>query len=249
MVSRTAFFHAEIYTNQINPYYRAPHLFVGLPMRYVTGHGHVTELNERISRAQERFGTSYTDTALMTSRDGSAFDLWGEAFIRPGPVAKGRWHYGANGTALGMLETPGDGGTTELSLFVDEGGWDHPSRLRRYALRVDGFASMRAGAAGGEVLTRPLIFAGDRLVLNVSTSALGWLRVEVRDREGRTIDGFAEDDCVEVFGDDIEQEVRWQDAPDLGRLAGTPVRLRFTMRDADLYSLRFGDHHRLTKHD
>ncbi|CAI8043732.1 hypothetical protein GBAR_LOCUS24261, partial [Geodia barretti] len=75
----------------------------------------------------------------------------------------------------------------------------------------------RAGAAGGEVLTRPLIFAGDRLVLNISTSALGWLRVEVRDREGRTLDGFAEDDCLEVFGDDIEQEVRWQGAPDLGR--------------------------------
>ena len=58
---------------------------------------------------------------------------------------------------------------------------------------------------------------------------------------GRTIDGFAEDDCLEVFGDDTEQEVRWQGAPDLGRLAGTPVRLRFTMRDADLYSLRFRD--------
>ena len=177
----------------------------------------------------------------MTSRDGSTFDLWGEAFIRPGPVVKGRWHYGANGTALGMLETPDEGGATELSLFVDEGGWDHPSRLRRYTLRVDGFASLRAGAAGGEVLTRPLIFDGDRLVLNVSTSALGWLRVEVQDREGRSIDGFAEDDCVEVFGDDIEHEVRWQDAPNLRRLAGTPVRLRITMRDADLYSLRFRD--------
>ena len=240
---------AEIYTNQINPYYRAPHLFLGLPMRYVTGHGHVTELNERISRAQERFGTSYTDTALMTSRDGSTFDLWGEAFIRPGPVAKGRWHYGANGTALGMPETPGESGAAELSLFVDEGGWDHPSRLRRYALRVDGFASLRAGAAGGEVLTKPLIFDGSRLVLNVSTSALGWLRVQIRDREGRPIDGFAADDCVEVFGDDIEYEVRWRGAPDLGCLAGTPVRLRITMRDADLYSLRLRARSRLTKHD
>ena len=138
-----------------------------------------------------------------------------------------------------MLQTPGEGDTTELSLFVDEGGWDHPSRLRRYALRVDGFASLRAGAAGGDVLTRPLIFEGDRLVTNVSTSALGWLRVEVRDREGRAIDGLAQDDCVEVFGDDIEQEVRWQGAPDLGRLADTPVRLHITMRDADLYSLGF----------
>ena len=210
-------------------------------MRYVTGHGYVTELNERISRSEERFGTSYTDTALMTSRDGRTFDLWGEAFIRPGPVQKGRWHYGANSAALGILETADEAGAPELSLYVKEGGWDVPSQLRRYTLRVDGFASMRAGAAGGEVLTRPLVFAGDRLALNVSTSALGWLRVEIRDREGRAIEGFASDDCVEVFGDDIEHGVRWQGAADLGRLAGTPVRLRITMRDADLYSLRFCD--------
>ncbi len=89
------------------------------------------------------------------------------------------------------------------------------------------------------MLTKPLIFDGGRLVLNVSTSALGWLRVEVRDREGRPIDGLAEDDCIEVFGDDIEHHVSWQHDGDLGRSAGTLVRLRITMRDADLYSLRF----------
>ena len=139
-----------------------------------------------------------------------------------------------------MLQTPGEGDTTELSLFVDEGGWDHPSRLRRYALRVDGFASLRAGAAGGDVLTRPLIFEGDRLVMNVSTSALGWLRVEVRDREGRAIDGLAQDDCVEVFGDDIEQEVRWQGAPDLGRLADTPVRCTSPCATPTCIRLGFG---------
>ena len=65
--------------------------------------------------------------------------------------------------------------------------------------------------------------------------------MEVQDREGRSIDGLTEDDCIEVFGDDIEHEVRWQDAPNLRRLAGTPVRLRITMRDTDLYSLRFRD--------
>ena len=230
---------AEIYTNQINPYCRAPHLFIGLPMRYVTGHGYVTELNERISRSEERFGTSYTDTGLMTSRDGRTFAMWGEAFIRPGPVERGRWHYGANSAALGILETADEHGTPELSLYVKEGGWDTVSRVRRYTLRVDGFASMRAGAAGGELLTKPLIFDGDRLVLNVATSALGWLRVEIQDREGRAIEELGADDCVEVFGDDIEHQVSWRGAADLGRLAGTPVRLRITMRDADLYSLRF----------
>ena len=31
----------------------------------------------------------------------------------------------------------------------------------------------------------------------------------------------------------------WKDNPDLGALAGKPVRLRFVMRDADLYSIKF----------
>lgn len=230
---------SELYTNQINPYFRAPHLFVGLPMRYVTGRGYATELNERISLSEERFGTSYTDTALMTSRDGKTFNMWGEAFIRPGLVQKKRWHYGANGTALGILEATDECGTPELWLYVDEGGWDHTNRLRRYTMRVDGFASMRARAAGGEILTKPLIFDGDRLVLNAATSALGWLRVELRDSEGHTLPGFETESCVEVFGDRIEHQVIWGNARNLGFLAGRPIRLHITMRDADLYSLRF----------
>jgi hypothetical protein len=34
----------------------------------------------------------------------------------------------------------------------------------------------------------------------------------------------------------------WGDATDLGALAGSPVRLRFVMRDSDLYSIRFRQH-------
>jgi hypothetical protein len=33
--------------------------------------------------------------------------------------------------------------------------------------------------------------------------------------------------------------VHWQSGSDLGTLAGKPVRLRFVLRDADLYSIRF----------
>ena len=93
---------------------------------------------------------------MMTSPDGSTCGLRGEAFIRPGPVTKVRRHYGANVAALGMLETPAEGGTTELSLFVDEGGWDHPSRLRRYALRVDGFGGSVPAVTWG-CGTRPAV--------------------------------------------------------------------------------------------
>jgi hypothetical protein len=37
----------------------------------------------------------------------------------------------------------------------------------------------------------------------------------------------------------VARNAIWKDNPDLGTLAGTPVRLRFVMRDADLYSIKF----------
>ena len=46
-------------------------------------------------------------------------------------------------------------------------------------------------------------------------------------------------DCKEIFGDAIHYQVRWKDDPALGELAGRPVRLRFVLRDADLYALQF----------
>ena len=55
----------------------------------------------------------------------------------------------------------------------------------------------------------------------------------------RSIKGFALSDCPDVFGDTIERAVSWKGGPDVGNLAGKPVRLRFVMKDADLYSLRF----------
>ena len=70
----------------------------------------------------------------------------------------------------------------------------------------------------------------------------GGIRVDIlRDQIDTPIGGFTLDDCVEVLGDDLERVVRWSDDPDLSRLAGVPVRLRFVLRDADLFSFRFTD--------
>ena len=52
--------------------------------------------------------------------------------------------------------------------------------------------------------------------------------------------GFGLDDCPEVFGDDLERTVTWKSGMDVSRLSGQPVRLRFLLKDADLYSIRFG---------
>ena len=112
--------------------------------------------------------------------------------------------------------------------------------MRRYTLRVDGFASVQAPLSGGELVTKPLIFAGRELVLNFSASAAGSVGVELlRDQMNTPVEGFSLEDCVEVLGDDLERVVRWKDGRELGGLAGTPIRLRFVLRDADLYSFRF----------
>ena len=93
--------------------------------------------------------------------------------------------------------------------------------------------------SGGELLTRPLVFAGSELVLNYSTSAAGSVQVELQDAQGVPLPGFALADAEPLYGDALEQPALWRKECDLGALAGTPVRLRFVLKDADLFSLRF----------
>ncbi|MCP4788358.1 MAG: hypothetical protein GY903_18090 [Fuerstiella sp.] len=83
------------------------------------------------------------------------------------------------------------------------------------------------------------MFQGSTLELNYSTSAAGSVSVEIQDVNGDPIDGRALADCHEIFGDEIERTVTWKDGTGLKQLAGRPVRLRFVMKDADLFSFQF----------
>lgn len=44
---------------------------------------------------------------------------------------------------------------------------------------------------------------------------------------------------MRLDGEAIEEIVKWKSNSDVSALAGKPVRLRFLMTDADLYSIRF----------
>ena len=91
----------ELYTNGIIPYFRAPHIFLGFPMRYIDrgwseAIEDLPELEERRWRASvsERYGSALTDGMFMSSRDGLTFNLWPESFIRPGLRPQDNWVYG-----------------------------------------------------------------------------------------------------------------------------------------------------------
>ena len=235
--------YTQLYTSQTQLYPGAPHLRIGFPMRYVPSRSKFSELNQRIAKASNYYATVYTDTGLITSRDGRRFQVWPEALIRPGPTSE-QWYYGFGGTALNLFETPSSypGGATEWSFYVqDHGSWFGTGvTYNRYSIRKDGFVSASSPAAGGSFVTRPLRFQGTQLRLNYSTSAAGSIRVEIQDAATENpLPGFALEDCPEVFGDSIGRGVEWENEADLVSLAGKSVRLRFELTDADLYSLQF----------
>jgi hypothetical protein len=246
----------HLYTNQIAPYDRAPHILIGFPTRYVErgwseSMRALPELEHREQRAAAhlRYGTALTEGLLMAGRNGVDFERWNEAFLRPGPERPGTWLYGQQYIAWHAVETESTspGAPRELSLYATEGLWHgEGNALRRYTLRLDGFVSVNAPLSGGELITRPLTFAGDRLTLNFVTSAAGDIRVEIQDSDGKPQPGFAFDDCPPLFGDTTDRTVTWRAGSDVSRLAGKPVRLRFVLRDADLFSLNFSETTRQT---
>ena len=245
----------QMYTNQVAPYYRAPHLLFGFPTRYVARPmtAQIAQMEPIETRAKfaasiassgAYSGAEITDGLFMSSRDGVEFQRWDEAFLRPGPEAEGRWIYGDNYQSYGLFETEANapGLPREISLHFNEGAWrDEMHRLRRYTIRLDGFVSLHAPLRGGELITRPLTFSGKSLFLNFATSAAGKIQVELQDASGQPLQGFSLDDCDEVFGDAIERPVTWRSGRDPGAVAGQAIRIRFTLQDADVYAFRFGE--------
>lgn len=261
----------QLYTNQVKPYYRAPHLLIGFPTRYVE-RGHKDDRKhearasagpDRISRwspslralpeyqnrvwrakASERYGRAITEGLLMASRDGVRFKRWNEGFLRPGIERKGTWNYGHQFIGWHAVETRGTlaGAPNELSLYAVESYWtDNYDLLRRYTLRLDGFVSVQAPMSGGELVTKPITFKGKSLSLNFATSAAGSVQVELQDEHGKPLPGYSLKDCDELFGDTLDRRVTWATKPDLAAVNGQTVRVRFVLRDADLYSYQFRD--------
>lgn len=224
----------ELYTNQTQPYFRAPHLYIATAARFMLNRQVITTQQAADIQVDPKYFHDVSDAVLMTSRGGNVYQrTFMDAFVAPELGAE-NWTSRTNYPALNIVQT----GPTEMSLYVNENYAQPTSHLRRYALRLDGFASVRCDYDGGEMVTRVLKFSGSELLLNFATSAPGSIRVEVQDETGRAIPGFVLADCVELVGNEIERPVTWRNTG-IGTLAGRAVRLHFVMKDADLYAIQF----------
>ena len=209
----------HLYTNAVRPYDRAPHILIGFPTRYLPNEG------------------SRVEPVFMSSRDGRKFRRWPDALI-PEDAPEDRGGNRSNYMTWGLVRLPDN--EKELSVYATEAYYTGPdSRVRRFTFRVDGFVSASAGSDGGEFGTKPLIFDGNKLVINFATEPYGYLQVELQDQDGTPIEYFTLADSIKARGDKTQHVVSWSNDADLGKLAGKPVRLRFSLHNANLYSLRF----------
>ncbi|HLT34237.1 MAG TPA: hypothetical protein VKZ98_10640, partial [Aquaticitalea sp.] len=145
------------------------------------------------------------------------------------------WVSRSNYPALNVVQT----GENEMSVYVNESYAQPSAHLKRYSMRLDGFASIHAGYEAGYFLTKPLIFTGNELELNYSTSAAGSVKVEILNVDGQVIEGFSEKECQEIIGNEIKRIVSWEGGKDLSQLQGQSIKLKFIIKDADLYSFKF----------
>lgn len=230
----------HLYTNQTEPYFRAPHLYVGTaarfwPQRQALSNEQVKSLNLESSDNYAGLKTGCSDAVLITSRGGDRYDrTFLESFVRPGGELQ-NWTARSNYPARGIVQT----GPREMSLYVQRHYGQPTTYIERLTLRLDGFASLHATYSGGELITKPLKFSGSKLSLNFETSAAGSVRIELQNADGTPLPGFALADCTELVGDDLDRTVEWSPGKNIGQIAQQPIRIRISLRDADVYSFRF----------
>lgn len=188
------------------------------------------------------------DVRLAVSRNSIDFKRIGnrKPFLTPGPL--GRF----DSKQIWALPNPvimGD----EIWIYYCGLNWDRAGRvdpksedgkkeaaISRAVLRLDGFVSVDAPYSGkGEIVTKPIKFTGEILEINANTGAGGAIRVEIIDRDGNPIPGFTKEECEWIVGNSVRHHVKWQGKKELKSLNGEVVRLRFLMRDCELYAFQF----------
>ena len=232
--------HEHLYTNQTEAYFRAPHIYIGTAARFWPGRRSLTDkqvaalnLDDKVNYDGLKLESS--DAVLLSSRGGNRYDrTFLESLVRPGTDLR-NWTARSNYPARGVVPT----GPTEMSMYVQRNYGQPTHYLERLTFRTDGFVAVHADYRPGELITKPITFAGKELSLNLSSSAAGSVFVEIQDAAGKPIPGFTLGECVEINTDDLSWVVTWKSGSSVMSLSGKPVRLRFRLKDADLFAFQF----------
>ena len=207
----------HLYTNAIRVYERAPHIYLGFPTRY-------------------HAASQQVEPILMASRDGLNFHRWPKAVV-PRTAPKDRDGNRSNYMANALVQLPGN--DREFAVYATEAYYTGPdSRIRQFLYRTDGFVSMRGGAKSGFVTTKTIQYSGSKLIVNYAAKKGGSVGIDLLSAEGEPLIGFTSEKHEPLTGDEIARSVTWK-TRSIAKLSARPIRLRFNIRDADLFSFQF----------
>jgi hypothetical protein len=233
----------DIYVPKAEKYAWAPDTYVAFPITYFHYESDGPETRNVLMDPERGRGSGPIETQLAVSRDGVQWKRYyrpayvgigmhqgidvHQAYLAQGMVRRGNeiWHYYY--------------GTTEYhSSWVE----DHVNQaVFRVVQRLDGFVSLDTPYnREGLIITRPLIFKGNRLQLNIDTDATGYCQVGFLDKNGQPVPGFSLDHGIYINGDFVAAEAEWLvKGKDISSLAGKVVQLVLRMRASKLYAIQF----------
>jgi hypothetical protein len=223
----------HLYTNATHPYFRAPHILISMPFRFSPQVKVLTDDELRENGTDPSQWNGVADGVFMTSRGGTVYNRkFLESFVRPGMEQK-NWGARSNIPALGVIPT----GAGEMSFFVTRAYSTKDIFLERMKLRTDGFVSLHAGFSEGFAITKPVILLGNTLLLNYSTSSIGYVKIVLLGEDGKELPGFGEADAKKLTGDKIDGKVLWKNDKTIKDLGKTKVRIKLIAKDADIFSI------------
>lgn len=89
-------------------------------------------------------------------------------------------------------------------------------------------------------------FQGDRMTIRKkpsneppSSEPFGTVQVEITSEDGQALAGFTRDDHDVFSGDALRYIATWRGKSDVTALAGTPIRLKFYLKNAAVYAFQF----------
>lgn len=103
-------------------------------------------------------------------------------------------------------------------------------------LRLDGFCSMHADKTEGWLISRREVFNTPAVTINAKCAPGGYVTAELVDRHNKIIPGFSREDCIAFRGDSVRYELTWKAKEFPKKLMDKDKKIRFYVRDADLYS-------------
>jgi hypothetical protein len=233
----------DMYIPKAVKYKWAPDSYFAFPEMYFHYDGDGPKTRQILGDSSMNRGSGPIEVQLETSRDG----IHWKRFPRPAyiPIAN---YDGIDihqvYIAVGLVRR----GDEIWQYFFGDGAyhseWSEKGRKRavyRVVQRLDGFVSADAPYSKEVTIeTKPIIFKGNRLQLNINTNATGYAQVGFLDTNGKPINGFSVNDCIYINGNFVNTEVQWlHKGKDVSALQGKQVQLVIRLRGAKLYSMQF----------